>query len=564
MAVGASDRENLRTSFSNFGGEVDIAAPGGGQPTDLLDGTGVLNIVSTYPTDALAVDSTFFVGTSPNLDDTFARLAGTSFSAPYVSAIAATIISDFPDFTAQQVKTLLKNSYRKGDDICSEGDLDTFACNGLLAFDQYIGEGVIDAVTAFEQAKILDRSIFEFLPNELRLELSSDEFTLRGDAQGEIKLEAVVNVASNQAYPRLDRINLPLTYDLQIRSRTEESGNQSWSTFKSGRLNRRDQINNSDLIDLGTFDSHTLADGDYQFRMVLYTSRLARFSRKRGPALRFVDVDTVTVKNNLLTINNCLELQAIENDLSADYILESDIDCSDAINWNAGAGFNPIGAVDPFTGTLNGNGHIISDLFINRPFAESAGLFAGVIGTSFVNPAIIANLGLENVDISAGDFTGTVAGIGAFSIFRELYATGNVSSLGGFDVGGILGANFAADMINAYSQVDVKGRAFVGGLVGSFNDVPSLGAFPFILNTYATGPVSGLAVTGGLSSFQTPNTIVISSYWDTDLSTQASSEGGTGLNTAAMQSETSFIDWDFTDIWSIDEGLDYPSLKVFE
>ena len=562
MAIGATDRENLRTSFSNFGGEVDIAAPGGGQADELLDGTGLFNVVATYPTDGLAVDSSFFIGPNPNADDAFARLAGTSFSAPYVAAIAATLISDFPGFTAQQIKTLLKNSFKKGGDICSEGDLETFACNGLVAFDKHVGEGVIDAEIAFEQARTLDRTIFEFLPNELRLELSSDETTLRGDAQGEIEIQAVVNVASNQAFPRLDNVNLPLSYDLQLRSETEESGNQAWSTFKSGNLDRKSQINNSDLIDLGTLDSTTLLDDNYQFRIVLYTSPLAKFGKKLGNTLRFSDVDTLTVKNNLVVINTCQQLQDIQNDLNGDYELVRDIDCSDTVNWNAGAGFDPIGTGIPFRGTLDGNGHVINDLFINRPFAPSAGLFADVIGANTVTPAIIANLGLENANITATDFTGGVAGFGALAIFRELYVTGNISSFDtfGFDVGGIIGSIFAADLIDSYSQANVAGGAFVGGIAGTTNDVTSIGAFPFIQNVYAAGSLTAFAFTGGLFSVQSPNSVIISSYWDTDVSGEVFSDGGVGLPTAAMQSQASFIDWDFTDVWSIYEGLYYPSL----
>ena len=65
-------------------------------------------------------------------------------------------------------------------------------------------------------------------------------------------------------------------------------------------------------------------------------------------------------------IGNCIDLQKIGNDvgypLSGNYVLANDIDCSDTVNWNANAGFVPIGNyATRFTGTLDGQNHKIND-----------------------------------------------------------------------------------------------------------------------------------------------------------------------------------------------------------
>jgi len=66
------------------------------------------------------------------------------------------------------------------------------------------------------------------------------------------------------------------------------------------------------------------------------------------------------------------DLQKIGNDsaypMTGSYVLTQDIDASATATWNSGAGFDPIGDDDnPFTGILDGQGHVIFGLVINHP-----------------------------------------------------------------------------------------------------------------------------------------------------------------------------------------------------
>ncbi|KKL12757.1 hypothetical protein LCGC14_2532540 [marine sediment metagenome] len=75
------------------------------------------------------------------------------------------------------------------------------------------------------------------------------------------------------------------------------------------------------------------------------------------------------------------ELQAMENDLTADYELGNNINASATSGWNGGEGFDPIGSSgSEFTGSFDGKGYTINDLFINRPEETGVGLF-GVTGS---------------------------------------------------------------------------------------------------------------------------------------------------------------------------------------
>jgi len=98
ISVGATDQNDHLASFSNFGPSIDLVAPG-------------VSILSTIR-DA-QYDSS---------------LNGTSFSAPYVSAAAALVLSQDPQLTADQVRGILAAT---ADDLGDPGPDDHYG-NGRL------------------------------------------------------------------------------------------------------------------------------------------------------------------------------------------------------------------------------------------------------------------------------------------------------------------------------------------------------------------------------------------------------------------------------------------------
>ena len=69
------------------------------------------------------------------------------------------------------------------------------------------------------------------------------------------------------------------------------------------------------------------------------------------------------------------ELQAVQGDLSAHYVLGNNINASETETWNSGAGFTPIGNGVEFSGNFDGQGYTIDGLYINRPNTNNVGLF---------------------------------------------------------------------------------------------------------------------------------------------------------------------------------------------
>lgn len=249
-----------------------------------------------------------------------------------------------------------------------------------------------------------------------------------------------------------------------------------------------------------------------------------------------------------MLVNNVNNLQAINTNLAGKYALGKDIDASATTGWNAGAGFDPIGtfsAGQEFTGVLDGLGHAINGLFINRSGESFVGLFGSA--TDAVTAATIRNIGLVNVNITGGFQTAGLLGRVSGTV-SNCYVTGTVT--GGQTVGGLVGLN-AGSISNSYSTAAVSGGSFVGGLTGANYETWSS-----ITNSYSTGAITATGQKGGLSGYNAGT--ITGSYWDTQTSGIATSYGGTGKTTAEMKQQATFAGWDFVNTWGITEGATYP------
>ncbi|MFC2188629.1 beta strand repeat-containing protein, partial [Fulvivirgaceae bacterium LMO-SS25] len=232
------------------------------------------------------------------------------------------------------------------------------------------------------------------------------------------------------------------------------------------------------------------------------------------------------------------------------YIQTANIDASATTSWFAGEGWLPISS---FTGSYNGDGYVVSDLYINRPLEPFMGLF------SYLNGGKVEGLGVVDVNISGQDVLGgLVAVVDLGSTVTECFATGSVT--GRNNIGGLVGVINQAIISNSYSRVSLSASGmFAGGLIGAF--ISST-----VTNSYSTGNIGGAATSKGglIGQIQTAGTIT-NSFWDTDTSNQATSAGGTGKTTVQMKTQSTFTDagWDFTSIWSICSGVndDYPNVS---
>jgi len=136
------------------------------------------------------------------------------------------------------------------------------------------------------------------------------------------------------------------------------------------------------------------------------------------------------------------------------------------------------------------------------------------------------------------------------------FAGGTVK--GDVSLGGLVGWNANGTITDCYASADVSGNAFVGGLVGD-------GGRGAILYSHAVGNVSGSSKTGGLIGGRYKDSVVTSSFWDTQTTCQVTSDGGTSKTTAQMQIMSTFADagWDFIEVWDIGENQTYPFIRTY-
>jgi hypothetical protein len=173
--------------------------------------------------------------------------------------------------------------------------------------------------------------------------------------------------------------------------------------------------------------------------------------------------------------------------------LTKDIDLSAyGSNYRDGKGWLPIGYYDggrgPFVGTFDGNGHIVSGVWINDNTRWNAGLFGCA-------HAEIRNIGVENVNIRANSCVGGVVG-GAGGNVINCYSTGTVKGIGN-NVGGVVGLQAGATITGCYSSCTVTGDNKVGGVVGSNEDRGN------IKRCYSIGAVNGSNEVGGVLGYFT-------------------------------------------------------------
>lgn len=125
-------------------------------------------------------------------------------------------------------------------------------------------------------------------------------------------------------------------------------------------------------------------------------------------------------------------------------VLTNDIDMT-GVKWT------PIGTKDSaFKGEFDGQGHVITNLNVNDPSLEYAGLFGYV--SKFSNPATIKNLGVFG-EFSGGEYVGGIAGYSENSEITNCFFIGTVS--GTTATNGIANEDtIGATVKNCYFQSD--------------------------------------------------------------------------------------------------------------
>jgi hypothetical protein len=295
--------------------------------------------------------------------------------------------------------------------------------------------------------------------------------------------------------------------------------------------------------------------------------------------------------------------------------LIADIDLN-GITWTPIGTYGSNLSTTAFVGTFDGNGHKIKNLTYNDTSKTNVGLFG------YIYNATVKNLIIENASITAKQYVGALSGgaknstvekvgvrnsnlsavidtsyayVGGLigdavadntsanvMIIRQCFANNVTVSAPNFDnnarAGGLIGRFYANTVTTgtiedsyAIGTVNFKSTASsnIGGLIGLISSNTTSGGKAKVVNCYAavapgiTGATNWRGFIGGSSVPVTTDSG--NNYFDTDVAQEttgsANSSLQTGKTTSEMKQKATFSGWDFTNVWTINEGNDYPRLK---
>lgn len=314
-------------------------------------------------------------------------------------------------------------------------------------------------------------------------------------------------------------------------------------------------------------------------------------------------------------------LAAVSANPAAHFAQIADIDASATSRpgdpWNrGGAGWSPLCAATPFTGTYDGRGHSISGLYCNDS-TSSVGLFRYIkwgtvrnlrlvdltmIGAGYAGGVCAATESgggqyLYDVDVQGrieGDsFVGGLIGLawsGGIVVDCDVDAVigdsawGNNSAAGGLfgfvyypniercstagsvscdgAAGGIVGSAHTGSIRNSFSTMRLVSEGPIGGITSHL--WTSAGSHS-VSNCYYAGEAAPLAsaVVGGIVGDTTNSAAVVnSSYFNIETAPMGDNGLGTPATTTQLQETATFSGWDFVSIWNEPVSVtSYPTLR---
>gem|GEM_PF-3970509 len=296
-------------------------------------------------------------------------------------------------------------------------------------------------------------------------------------------------------------------------------------------------------------------------------------------------------------------------------------DANDLTMEGNNEGFSSLGNnTIAFSGVYDGSGYKIDKLHINRSSTKYVGLFGKIAGVSDESPAVIKDLQISHVSITGEGNIGGMAGYNFNSNISKCAVSGSIMSssstgyVGGFVgynvgqycelsqsssnviiesngsgsyIGGFVGRNRGDAVISrCYSEGSVTGAGGkIGGFAGQVNGSS-------VDNCYSTVMVSGTGTSTSIGGFcgSTYNGTIeycysigenttyntkgflgteggtenryTSNYLDTEASACDQSAlpiAAEGKTTSEMKNQSTYVGWDFTNVWSIESG-NYPKL----
>ncbi|MFA6809281.1 MAG: GLUG motif-containing protein, partial [Eubacteriales bacterium] len=313
-------------------------------------------------------------------------------------------------------------------------------------------------------------------------------------------------------------------------------------------------------------------------------------------------------KNNFIAISTPEEFNDVRKDLDGNYYLANDIIFTDEMFalggefYNNGAGFNPIG--EDFSGVFDGMNYSIVGLLSN---SRNAGVFKCVSGK--VTRLNIVNYSCSIITASnncvIGGIASSVIGPGSISYCNTSGQIELINSNG--CVGGIVGEQeFGSVITKCFSSIDIicqnesgdmaQGSSVFGGISGmcsgkidncgyigniSKNKIAEGGSIPIQYDNI--GGIAGSTfdsisycyfagtITYPGDSYGTAGYVSATLYRCFSINSvmfNNKTHNGTcdtySLTESQMKNPLSYIDWDFINVWEINNNISFPTIRKCE
>lgn len=185
----------------------------------------------------------------------------------------------------------------------------------------------------------------------------------------------------------------------------------------------------------------------------------------------------------------------------------------------------------PFKGTFDGNGKLITNLYIDEPNTPYQGFFGYTLNAN------LYNVGLVNITASGRNYTGGMVAYAKNTYMRDCYVNGGTLFALSY-CGGLVGYQEQGTnsiISGCYNTCEVTGNNYVGGLIGFSN-------YSTVRNSYVAGRVAAQGEPVGAIIGGANEVLMYYCYFSTELTGQSNAIGwnnigkdGEGLTNEQMR-----------------------------
>jgi subtilisin family serine protease len=616
ITVGATDKEDMLAFFSSRGPIVWEDSEGNTQsilkPDILAPGVDICSAISSQITPG-----------SHCLDNSHSSMSGTSMATPHVAGAVALLKEKNPTWSSEQIKDSLKETSDNQFYTHIAQGRGKIGLNDLISLENpityennytpnlYFKYPGPNYPIYINEDKTVITGNFPSEYQEINLSYSMDG--LHWSSEG------ITMILEDDLISELDNSYFNGEYILKIEMKENEGNNYEDFTILSFFPNKTFSL--SSCRDIQNIQNINFSSEEFEHKYVVFEimqnincSETKEWNCENEICKGFeplnIHADYFIFEGNNYNLSDFYSsLGGLFNTSSAapGSMIRNFKMIGVNISNNNPLAHSNIGAISGYNFISIKNVHVTGVISSNKVSA-----IGGIVGYNLPfyslnseQDSYISNVSFSgDILVSNRTYAGGIVGSLTLTKIADSYFLGIINSTYDFSnhwhhlIGGIAGENFAGEILNSYSNGKLINGFYSGGIAGfnyrtpfpyeiggmitnsySTTDIlnttyrnlhPEAGRYGgvvgdnqgMIIHSYSTGIIQGQGIRGGLCGRQSQYPL-LNSYWDINTSGQTTSFGEEGKTTNEMKQQSTFLGWDFLNIWEIDSLINrgYPFLK---